>query len=194
MPSLALAQGASQELVRLAAEGGEGGGLTINLFWIVVAATNFIVFFYIAYKLVLVPVGERLADRRERIEQGLKDSDAARRDREAAADQRAAVLAEARREASEIVARAQKRSDEVREKGVSETKVDIERLREHALADIDVERRRALHDVRTQVAELALLAAGKVVGETMSGDREKRLVDEFLSEVSAAAPSGDERN
>ena len=194
MPSLALAQGASQELVRLAAEGGEGGGLTINLFWIVVAATNFIVFFYIAYKLVLVPVGERLADRRERIEQGLKDSDAARRDREAAADQRAAVLAEARREASEIVARAQKRSDEVREKGVSETKVDIERLREHALADIDVERRRALHDVRTQVAELALLAAGKVVGETMSGDREKRLVDEFLSEVSAAAPSGDGRN
>jgi F-type H+-transporting ATPase subunit b len=194
MPTLALAQGASQELVRLAAEGGEGGGLTINFFWIVVAATNFIVFFYIAYKLVLVPVGERLADRRERIEQGLKDSDAARRDREAAADQRAAVLAEARREASEIVARAQKRSDEAREKGVADTKADIERLREQALADIDVERRRALHDVREQVAELALLAAGKVVGETMSGDREKRLVTEFLSEVSPAAPAGDERN
>ena len=194
MPSLALAQGASQQLVRLAAEGGEGGGLTINLFWIVVAATNFIVFFYIAYKLVLVPVGERLADRRDRIEQGLKDADAARRDREAAADQRAAVLAEARREASEIVARAQKLSDEVREKSVSETKAEIERLREQALADIDAERLRALADVRGQVAELALLAAGKVVGETMSGVREKRLVGEFLDQVAATAPSGDERN
>ena len=130
MPSLALAQGASERLLRLAAEGGEAGGLTLNIFWIIVAATNFVVFFYIAYRLVLVPVGERLADRRDRIEQGLKDADAARRDREAAADQRAAVLAEARREASEIVARAQKLSDEVREKGVAETQTEIERLRD----------------------------------------------------------------
>jgi F-type H+-transporting ATPase subunit b len=194
MPSLALAQGASQQLVRLAAEGGEGGGLTINLFWIVVAATNFIVFFYIAYKLVLVPVGERLADRRDRIEQGLKDADAARRDREAAADQRAAVLAEARREASDIVARAQKLTDKLREKGVAETQVEIERLRANALADIDAERLRALADVRGQVADLALLAAGKVVGETMSSDREKRLVDEFLAQVSVPTPSRSERN
>lgn len=194
MPSLALAQGASQQLVRLAAEGGEGGGLTINLFWIVVAATNFIVFFYIAYKLVLVPVGERLADRRDRIEQGLKDADAARRDREAAADQRAAVLAEARREASDIVARAQKLTDELREKGVVETQVEIERLRANALADIDAERLRALADVRGQVADLALLAAGKVVGETMSSDREKRLVDEFLAQVSVPTPPRSERN
>lgn len=194
MPSLALAQGASQQLVRLAAEGGESGGLTINLFWIVVAATNFIVFFYIAYRLVLVPVGERLADRRDRIEQGLKDADAARRDREAAADQRAAVLAEARREASDIVTRAQKLTDELREKGVAETQVEIERLRANALADIDAERLRALADVRGQVADLALLAAGKVVGETMSSDREKRLVDEFLAQVSVPSPSRSERN
>jgi F-type H+-transporting ATPase subunit b len=194
VPSLALAQGASQQLLRLAAEGGEGGGLTINLFWIIVAATNFVVFFYIAYKLVLVPVGERLAERRERIEQGLKDADAARRDREAAADQRAAVLAEARREASDIVARAQKLTDELREKGVAETQVEIERLRTNALADIEAERLRALADVRGEVADLALLAAGKVVGETMSGDREKRLVDDFLAQVSVAAPTRDERN
>lgn len=194
MPSLALSEGASDQLVRLAAESAEGGGLTINLFWIIVAAANFIVFFYIAYKLVLIPVGERLADRRERIEQGLKDADAARRDREAAADQRAAVLAEARREAGEIVARAQKLSDEVREKGVADTQAEIERRRERAIADIDSERKRALADVRRQVAELALLAAGKVVGETMSSEREKRLVNEFLTQVSATAPSGDERN
>jgi F-type H+-transporting ATPase subunit b len=194
VPSLALAQGASDQLVRLAAESAEGGGLTINVFWIIVAAANFIVFFYIAYKLVLLPVGDRLADRRERIEQGLKDADAARRDREAAADQRAAVLAEARRDASEIVARAQKLSDETREKGVADTQAEIERLRERAVADIDSERKRALADVRSQVAELALMAAGKVVGETISGDRERRLVNEFLAQVSASAPSGDDRN
>jgi F-type H+-transporting ATPase subunit b len=135
-----------------------------------------------------------LKDRRERIEQGLKDADAARRDREAAADQRQGIIAEARREASDIVQRAQKVSDETRDKSIVDTQAEIERLRERAVADIDAERKRALADVRRQVGELALLAAGKVVGETMNDEREKRLVDEFLAQVSAEAPSGDDRN
>jgi F-type H+-transporting ATPase subunit b len=104
------------------------------------------------------------------------------------------VLSEARREASDILARAQKLSDEVREKGLADTQAEIERQRERALADIDAERKRALADVRGQVAELALLAAGRVVGETMSSERERRLVDEFLTQVSVMPPAGDERN
>ncbi len=192
---LAVAQGLTETLPVFAAEAhGEGGGLTVNLFWVIVAAANFLVFFLLAWKIAIEPLGERLQERRERIEQGLKDADAARRDRESAADQRQAVLNEARREASEIVQRAQKVADETREKGVADTQVEIDRMRERAVADIDAERKRALADVRTQVAELALAAAGKVVGETMSDEREKRLVDEFLTQVSAQAPEGDGRN
>ena len=197
MEVLAVAESLTGQLVALAAETseGEGGsGLTINFFWIIVSAINFIVFFAIVYKIALVPVGGMLSDRRDRIEQGLKDADAARRDREAAADQRQGILNEARREAGDIVQRAQKVSDDTREKGVVETQAEIERMRERAVADIDVERRRALADVRSEVAELALLAAGKVIGETMSDEREKRLVNEFLTQISVEAPSGDERN
>jgi len=194
---LAFAQGLTEALPALAAETPEvedTGGLTVNLFWILVAAANFAVFFMIAWKVVIEPLGERLQARRERIEQGLKDADAARRDRESAAEQRQAVLNEARREAGEIIQRAQKTADETREKGVADTQADIDRMRERAVADIDTERKRALADVRGQVAELALAAAGAVVGETMSTEREKRLVDEFLAQVSVAPPAGDERN
>lgn len=196
MAVLAYAQGLAEELAVFAAASGgeEGGDLTINLFWIIVSAVNFIIFFLLVYRIVLVPVGGMLKERRERIEQGLKDADTARRDREAAADQRQGIIAEARREASEIVQRAQKVSDETREKGLAETQAEIERMRERAVSDIDAERKRALADVRGQVADLALLAAGKVVGETMNDEREKRLVDEFLAQVSAEAPSGDDRN
>jgi len=191
---LAIAQGLTEGLPLLASEGEGGGGLTVNLFWVIVAATNFAVFFMLAWKIVIEPLGERLQERRERIEQGLKDADAARRDRESAADQRQGIINEARREGSEIVQRAQKVADDEREKSVVDTQAEIERLRERAVADIDAERKRALVDVRGQVADLALMAAGKVIGETMSDEREKRLVDEFLTQVSAAAPSGDDRN
>ena len=194
MGPFALARGPLDQLAVLAAEAGESAGLTINWFWVIVSALNFIVFFFLVYRIVMVPVGRMLADRRQRIEQGLKDADAARRDREAAADQRQALLAEARREGAEIVARAQRMADEARQQAVTETREEIERARTQAVAEIDAERQRALADVRGQVAELALLAAGKVVGETMGGARERRLVDEFLAQVSAAPPRGDGRN
>ena len=90
--------------------------------------------------------------------------------------------------------RAQKTADDTREKGVADTQAEIERMRERALSDIDAERQRALADVRSQVGELALQVAGKVVGETMSSERERRLVGEFLTQVSVEAPAGDERN
>lgn len=197
MDILAAATGLSGQVVAFAAgaaEGGGGGGLTINVFWIVVAALNFVLFFALAYLIVLKPVGRTIGARRERIEQGLKDADAARRDREAAADQRQAILAEARREAGEIIARAQRLADETREQGVAATQAEIERKRTQADAEIEAERQRALNTVRAQVADLALLAAGKVVGETLSDQRERRLVDEFLAQVTAQAPGGAERN
>lgn len=193
MGPFALARGPLEQLAPLAAEAGESAGLTINWFWVVVSALNFIVFFFLVYRIVLMPVGRMLADRRQRIEQGLKDADAARRDREAAADQRQALLAEARREAADIVARAQRMADEARQQGVAETREELERVRTQAVAEIDAERQRALADVRAQVADLALLAAGKVVGETMDGTRERRLVDEFLAQVSAAPVRGGDR-
>ena len=185
----ALPRGPAAQPAALAAEPGESAGLTINLFWIVVSALNFLVFFFLVYRIALVPVRGMLDERRARIEQGLKDADAARREREAAADQRQAVLAEARREAGEIVARAQRMADEAREQGVADTQSEIDRLKTRAAADIDAERQRAMADVRGQVADLALVAAGKVIGETMDGDREHRLVNEFLSQLSTA-PGG----
>lgn len=195
MDLLAVAGGVGTGALVFAAEAeGGGSGLTINLFWIIVAAANFLLFFALAYLIVLKPVGAMVSARRERIEQGLKDADAARRDREAAADQRQAILAEARREANEIVVRAQRVADETREQGVAQTRADIERLRAQAVTEIDAERQKALGDVRAQVAELALQAAGKVVGETMSDARERKLVDEFLAQVTASAPSGGDRN
>ena len=194
MEFLALASFVGEQAATFSATGGESAGLSINFFWIIVAGLNFVIFALIAYRIVLMPVGQRLEDRRERIEQGLKDADAARRDREAAADQRQAVINEARREAGEIVQRAQKTADEARDKGVADTQAEIERMRERALSDIDAERQRALADVRSQVGELARQVAGKVVGETMSSEREKRLVSEFLTQVSVEAPAGDERN
>ena len=61
------------------------------------------------------------------------------------------------------------------------TREELERLRVRAAAEIEAEKTRAIADVRAEVADLALLAAGKVVGESMTDERQRRLVEEFLS-------------
>jgi F-type H+-transporting ATPase subunit b len=192
----AVAGGVARDVLVFAAEAAheEGSGFQINLFWIIVSTLNFLVFFLLAWKLALEPVFRQLRARRERIEQGLRDADTARSDREAAQEQRQAILTEARREANEIVARAQRAADESRDQSVAETRAEIERLRAQAVSDIDAERQRALSDVRAQVADLALQAAGRVVGETMNTDRERRLVNDFLAQVTAPGPDAADRN
>ncbi len=176
MGSFALAGGAAQEVARLAAD----ATFQVNLFQVVIAAANFLVFLVIIWTFAFKPVTAMLNDRKARIEQGLKDAEQARRDRENAEAERVATLGEARREASEILARAQKIAQETRDADVTATKEELERLRARAAAEIEAEKIRAIADVRAEVADLALLAAGKVVGETMSDERERRLVEEFL--------------
>jgi F-type H+-transporting ATPase subunit b len=159
----------------------------INLFQVIIAAANFVLFLAIIWKFAFTPISKMLSDRKARIEEGLRDAEQARRDRESAEAERVAALQEARREANEILARAQKVAQESRDADIAATKADLERMRERAAAEIEAEKVRAIAEVRDEVADLALRAAGKVVGETLNTDRERRLVSEFLAETSGPA-------
>src|SRR5215207_7308527 len=97
--------------VAAAAEGeaAEGGGL----------ASNFFLFATILYLAFGKQVSGMLAARRERIEQGLRDAEQAKRDRESAETERVAALTEARREANEILTRAQKVAQDSRDADIA---------------------------------------------------------------------------
>jgi F-type H+-transporting ATPase subunit b len=184
---LAVATGLGGDVVRLTAEEAK---FQINLFWVIVSAVNFLLFFAIIWTFAFKPVSKILSDRRARIEAGLQDAEQARRDRENAETERIATLTEARREANDIINRAQKVAQESRDADIAATREELERMRVRAAADIEAEKQRAIADLRTEVADLALAAAGAVVGESMTDERQRRLVEEFL----AGSATGDSRN
>jgi F-type H+-transporting ATPase subunit b len=166
----------------------------INLFQVIIGAANFVLFLAIIWKFAFNPISKILSDRKVRIEQGLKDAEQARLDRENAEAARIATLQEARREANEILARSQKVAEESRERDLAATREELERVRARASAELESEKQRAIADLRAEVADLALRAAGKVVGETMTDDRQRRLVQEFLAESGAPASPTREGN
>ncbi len=189
MDLFAIGGDVARSVAPLAAEGGSAtGGFTINLFWVIVAAANFVIFFVVIRAFVFGPISRLLESRQARIEQGLLDAEAARLRLEHASAEAVVEIAQARREAREIVDRAQRLAQESREADIAATRAELERMRVRATAEIEAEKGRAIADLRAEVASLALDAAGRVVGESMTGERQRRLVEEFL--VEAAAPDG----
>ncbi|HEX2627275.1 MAG TPA: F0F1 ATP synthase subunit B [Candidatus Limnocylindrales bacterium] len=159
----------------------------INLFQVVIAGANFVIFLVLMWQFAFKPVANMLAERKQRIEQGLRDAEQASKDRASAEQERLAALTEARREANDILARAQKVAQETRDADIAATRTELERMRKNASDEIEAEKGRALAELRSEVADLALQAAGRVVRENMNDQRQRRLVEEFLADPTPTA-------
>ncbi len=130
MDFLAVAGGTAHPVAVAAVAATENTGLEINFFWVIVAAANFLIFFAILWAYGFKPITGMLQERRTRIAEGLRDAETARRDRERTEAERTTVLQEARREANELLGRAQKAAQELRESDLKATREELERLRQ----------------------------------------------------------------
>ena len=150
---------------------------------------NFLVILYLLNRFLFKSVLARLDERSTKISKGLEDAEAAARDRELARAEREAAVAEARKEANEMIARANKIAEDTRNEILADARAEAEKVSTRAREEIVAEKEKAMAEIRGQVAELALAAAGKLVRREMDGPTQRRLVEEFLAEVEPAKPS-----
>jgi F-type H+-transporting ATPase subunit b len=143
---------------------------------------NFLLLLYLLNRFLFKRVLRLLDDRQSRISQGLEDAETAARDRELARAEREAALAEARREAEAMVQRAAKTAEATSAEILAQAKASAEQITARAREEISAEKDRALAEIRGEVADLALEAAGKLIGSEMDGPTQRRLVEGFLSE------------
>lgn len=148
---------------------------------------NFLLLLYLLNRFLFKPVLARLDERRTRIEKGLEDAEAAARDRELARAEREAAVAEARREAQAMIGRASKIAEDSRTEILAEARAEAEKVTARARDQINAEKEKAIAELRATVADLALDAAAKLVRAEMTDATQRRLVDDFLAEVTPAA-------
>jgi F-type H+-transporting ATPase subunit b len=152
---------------------------------------NFLLILYLLNRFLFKRVLALLDERQEKISKGLEDAEAAARDRELARAEREAALDEARKEAQTMIARATKIAEDSRDEIVAAARAEAEKVAARATEEITAEKQRAIAELRSQVADLALDAAGRLVRSEMNTTTQRRLVEEFLAEVS---PSDKERS
>jgi len=103
-------------------------------------------------------------------------------------------LTEAREQADEIVARSRKAAEATKSEATAEGQAKREELVEAARRDIEAETRKALDDIRKEVANLTVLATERVTRKSLSEADQKQLVEEALREVDFSSLSGDRNN
>src|SRR5919108_5208227 len=140
----------------------------------------------------------RIAEALDRRQKAIEDSiDAAERTRREADEILAEYrerLAEARGQADEIVARARRTGEAAENEIIAPARTKREEMMEQTRRDIEAETRRAIQEIRKEVADLTVMATEKVTRKTLSEDDQRRLVEEALSELDFTALSGPERS
>jgi F-type H+-transporting ATPase subunit b len=149
---------------------------------------------YILNKLAFPRIAANLDRRSRAIEESIDHAERTKREADELLDEYRARLREARGQAEDITARARKAADSL----ADQAKADATKQREELLAatrrDIEAETRRALDEIRKEVANLTVIATEKVTRKSLTPDDHRRLIEEALSEVDFSALSGQEGN
>jgi F-type H+-transporting ATPase subunit b len=146
---------------------------------------------YLLNKLAFPRIAEALDRRRKAIEESIEAAQRSKQEADALLEEYRARLREAREQAEEITARARKAADAL----ADEAKAQASRQREELMAatrrDIEAETRRALDEIRKEVAGLTVIATEKVTRKSLTPDDHRRLIEEALHEVDFTALAGE---
>jgi F-type H+-transporting ATPase subunit b len=148
---------------------------------------------FILYKVAFPRIAEALDKRQKAIEESIDTADRTRREADQLLAEYRERLTAARQQADEIVARARKAGEQAEADLIVKGRQRREELLEQARKDIETETRRAIQEIRAEVADLTILATEKVTRKTLKGPDHRRLVDEAVAELDFAALSGEER-
>ena len=122
--------------------------------------------------------------RAERIQADLDAAETAKSDAQAIQADYEARLADAKGEAARLFEEARTTADQLKVDLTSRAEADVVEMRERATADIEASRQQAIADLRAEVAGIALGAAERVVQSSLDEDAQRRLIDQYIDEVS----------
>jgi len=133
----------------------------------------------VAYK----PILKVLEERQKYVASNIEQAERQRADAEKIKADLEAEMRRTREEAQKVIERATKASEEQAHAIIEAAKEEAARLKEGALAEIEREKEKALTELKDQVANLALLVAGKVIRDGLTIDAQHKLVQDAISEV-----------
>ena len=169
-----------------AGSGGDGGLFDINAGLSTWTLIVFALLVFVLGKYAWGPILEAVDAREKGIQSALDE--AASRNEEAASllAEHKEQLADARRQANDLIAEGKAAGEHVRKEIEEKARAEAQAIVERARAEIERERDAALETLRKESVELALGAASRLMQEKMDQDKDRALVERYLTEMADA--------
>jgi len=147
----------------------------------------FITMLLLLKKMLYVPLNDAMEARTKKIEDGLAAADAGLEAKAKADAEAAAQIDEAKAKAQEIIAAADKRAAEVKEEAVQKARAEAAGIVDAGKEELVAELNRAQQALREEVADIAILAAERIVGEELDAKKHAKLISAAVDQGFNAA-------
>jgi F-type H+-transporting ATPase subunit b len=141
---------------------------------------NFVIVFLVLYFFALKPLFKVMKERSEKIEKGLED---AKKINEKLADieaEQKKVIAEARKEASAILAKTAEQAEEKKKAMVAKAKEEIGQIINKEKEQMRSEKAQTLKEIKKETMDLVIATVEKILDERMDGKKDKELIEKIL--------------
>ncbi len=151
------------------------------IFWTTI---SFLILLFILGKFAWKPILNSVNERETSILDALKEAENARKEMQNLKSDNERILKEARVERDEMMKDARQIKESMLTEAKDEAKVEASKIIAQAQATIESEKQAAIADLKSQVAELSVGIAEKVVRKELANDREQtQLIEQLLKEV-----------
>jgi F-type H+-transporting ATPase subunit b len=166
------------------------GDLGIDGWKLTVQLVAFLAFIFLLWKYALGPIVRMIDSRTEKIEESMKSAEKMQADLKATAARNEEALHEARREAQQIVVNAREASEAMLNKAREDAGKQADEYLARAQASLRSETEQARIQLRQELADLAVSAAGKIVRKELDPAAQASLIEETLAEATASNGRG----
>jgi F-type H+-transporting ATPase subunit b len=155
---------------------------TNEIIW---GALGFLVVFFFIWKFGLPQMRTAMNNRTEKIRGDLQAAEDQRSEADSVLADYRAQLNDAKSEAGRIIEEARQAADQIKRDQEARLQSELAELRTRAVADIDDAKGRAMNDLRSEVAALAIGAAETVVQRNLDAETQTQLVEDYINQVAA---------
>lgn len=170
-----------------ASEGGEGGSAAELLLpaWpeLVAGIIAFSIVFFFVWRWVWPSLNKTMEARQAAIAGEMTAAEAAKVEAESLRKDYQEQLAASRAEGNQIVEDARHQAEQLKSDLVAKAEAEAEQIRAKAREDAAGEKARALADARSQVGDISVDLAGKIVGESLDPAAHQALIDRYLADL-----------
>ena len=177
----------------IGASGGSSFLVSPDLGLMIWTLVVFLIALAVLAKFAFPRISKELNKRQQAIEETIDTAERTREEADALLAEYRESLKQAREQAEEIVARARKAADQAEQESLGAAREQRDEILAQAKRDVEAETRRAIQEIRGEVADLTVLATEKVTRKVLTAEDQDRLVEEALSELDLTALAGNDK-